>query len=458
MILPARPSFWGCLLIICLQTGWFELPLAYAQVATSAKPAIAQAAQVPEVHEFAPTTVLPTDVVPRPQAQNRLSIGQNLQLRAIQRLPARFYLNVSCETSFRDETNPFQYPTKREFIKRFLPPPPEFRELPILQQINELHQLSNANINNCIFRALPSVTAGWMLTQRTRFFGSYFMIRDQAMHSCKVNSTVNSVAYGIQQDIPVPKLPRLSAQAEFQVRSLFQNRQKPVYDFLPTITCSYLLTPRTVVYASTVLQLRGNGYYQCPTRELDPFYSFGSVWQSRTGLWAFSANATFLQNFRHMFGKQAAVPIDNYSWILDFEIARRLFAKLPGLQAFARAEPVYNYHAHDMPGLAGMDFRMYFGLRMSVSKPPLSVALQQIRKQVEELNETEKEPPAPPPPPAEQTKPSAYLMPYQVIAASKQPLHGLLPYAEDNVIKGAGADSLITLSSMHSIKSMSGEI
>lgn len=362
-----------------------------------------------------PTTILPTDVVPLPAAEQRMTVGENLQLRVLQRLPARSYFNVSCETSFRDETNPFQFPTRRQFIKRFMSPPPVFRELPLLQQISQLHTLSQVNMNNVVFRVLPNVTAGWTITPKTRFFGNYFLIRDSLMHSVVLNTTIQSVAYGIQQDIPVTR--RGNLQMEFQVRSLFQQSQTPVYDFLPALTFSYILTPRTVVFANTLLQLRGNGYYQCPGRELDPFYTFGLLYQK--GAYSFSANGTLVTNYRQLFGKNAAVRQDNYSWILDFEIAKRLFKQLPGLQAFFRAEPIYNFKSQDTPGLAGMDFRAFWGLRMAMGKPPLTAALNQIREQLEEQEGV-----PPPPEQAPGEKPSAWNP--QTIASVHQPIHGYL--------------------------------
>lgn len=365
----------------------------------------------------APTTILPTDVVPLPAAEQRMNMGENLQLRMLQRLPARFYFNISCETSFRDETNPFQFPNYRNYINRFLPPPPQFRQLPLLQQINDLHQASKADINNVVFRVLPNVSLGWTLTPRTRFYGNFFMIRDSLMHSVSLNTNIYSVAYGIQQDIPITRKGNL--QADFQVRSLYQLAQKPVYDFLPGLTYSYILTPRTVVFANTLLQLRGNGYYQSPTRELDPFYTFGTLYQR--GAWAYSANGTFVQNFREMFGRNAAVRQDNYSWILDFEIAKRMFKQIPGVQAFVRAEPIYNFHSKDTPGLAGMDFRIFFGVRAAAGKPPLTAALQQIREQLEEQ---EGSPPQPTTPEQNQGKPSAYINQY--IAHDYEPIHGFI--------------------------------
>src|SRR4030095_14428211 len=206
-----------------------------------------------------------------------------------------------------------------------------------------------------------------------------------------------------------------------QARELYQLHQQPVFDFLPAATFSYILTPRTVLFANALLQLRGKRYFQAPTREIDPFYTFGFLHQR--GGWAFSNTATFVQNFREPFRRNATIPVNNYSWILDFEVARRLVKQLPGLQAFVRAEPIYNFHSHNSACLAGVDFRLFWGLRFSLGKPALTAALEQIRQQ---LQEQEAPPPAGPPGKPTEPKPSAFLMPYQLIAGSAQQIHGLL--------------------------------
>src|SRR5205823_2105952 len=68
-----------------------------------------------------PSTILPTDVLPLPAAQERMSFGENLQLRLLQRLPAKFYFNTSVESSFRYETNIFQFPHKRQLLPQLVP-------------------------------------------------------------------------------------------------------------------------------------------------------------------------------------------------------------------------------------------------------------------------------------------------------------------------------------------------
>lgn len=113
-------------------------------------------------------------------------------------------------------------------------------------------------------------------------------------------------------------------------------------------------------------------------RELDPFYTWGISYQK--GLWSFSASSTFNQNFRRQFHSQAIIPQNNYSFICDFEIDRPLISRLPGLVSVFRAEPVYNFHSKSTPGLAGMDFRFYYGVRLQAAKPPLNQTIQQLRQ------------------------------------------------------------------------------
>lgn len=382
--------------------------------------------QIPGGERVAPSsTILPTDVVPLPAAQERTSFGENLQLRVLQRLPASFYFNASVEASVREETNVFQFPTKRKFLTQ-LPSPAVFRELNPFQQQQVLQTLNLASANDVVFRILPNITWGWALKPRTRLFGNYFMIRDQLTHWTQLNTVIHSIAYGVQQDIPVGR--RGNIQLETQFRELYQLHSKPVFDFLPAITFSYVVTPRMVAFVNTLLQLRGRGYFRSPNREIDPFYTFGAYY-AKNG-WAFSATGTFVQNFREPFRRNATIPVNNYSMIADFEIARRLVRQLPGFQVFARAEPIWNFHSHARPGLTGMDFRMFFGARFQFGKPALTAAYEQIKQQLEEQETT-------PPPPGKspgEAKPSAFLMPYQLIAATPQPIHGFLG--------GAGGDAL----------------
>lgn len=358
------------------------------------------------------STILPTDVLPLPSVQNRLTFAENLQLRILQKLPAPFYFTGSVESSFRYETNVFQFPTKRALLRQ-LPPPQILNQLSPPQRAQVSNILSFVGAEDIVFRVLPNVTGGFTVTPRTRIFANYFMISDTLAKHKRLDTVIHSYAGGIQQDIPLGR--RGNLQAEFQFRELNQTHQQAVFDFLPGLTASFVLTPRLVVFANALLQMRGKKYFQAPTKEIDPFYTWGGLYQ-RNG-WNFSASSTLVQNFREPFRGNATIPVNNYAFICDFEVARRLMRQLPGLQAFVRAEPIFNFNSHNRPGLAGTDFRLFWGLRFAATKPSLTAGLEQLKQQIQEQ---EGEPPEPQP----QTKPSAMLMPYELTASAQQPMHG----------------------------------
>lgn len=374
------------------------------------------------------STIVPTDTLPSQSISNRMTFGENLQLRILQALPARLYLTGTVETSVRVETNVFQFPMKRQLIRQL----PQGRDFFLLSQ-SQRKQVSDilalASREDTVYRILPNLTAGWTFTPRTRLFCNYFFLRDSLAHNIKLNTNINSLAYGLQQDIPIGS--RSNVQVEMQFRDLWQTNQLHVFDFLPGITATSVITPRTVAFVNALLQLRGTGYFKSPNREIDPFYTWGLLHQR--GGWTFSASSTFVQNFREPFREHATIPINNYSMISDFEIARRPFKQIPGLQLFFRAEPIWNMHAQRTPGLSGFDFRAFFGGRFSAAKPALTSTLEQLRQQI---NEQENAPTAPKPQqqdPGAGGKPSASVPVYEYIAHDRQPIHGMIPETPESL-------------------------
>jgi hypothetical protein len=396
---------------------------------------IAQVAPAPapiHIDTSPPTsTILPTDVLPLPNIQNRMTFGENMQLRILQKLPSRFYFTTSVETSFRLETNPFQDPNK-SILERHTFTPAQFFASSPAQQLALINLLKQPNSFDNVYRVLPNVTAGWTLTPTTRVYGNFFTIRDSLFKNIRLNTDIYSYSYGVQHDFKIGS--RANLQADVQARELNQIHQHSVFDFLPGLTLTYIATPRTVAYVNALLQIRGRSYFQAPTRELDPFYTWGMLHQR--GRWTFSASTTFVQNFREQFGNRAVIPQNNYAFISDYEIARRIIPQVPGLQAFIRAEPIWNIHSKNRAGLSGFDFRLYYGLRFTASKPALTSALDSLRKQLEEQ---EVEPPKPQAPP----KPSAYVLPQEVTAQESQPMHGSM---SDNKGTHAAADQTVTAS------------
>lgn len=360
------------------------------------------------------TTILPTDVVPLAGDLERNSFGENLQLRVLQRLPSQLYFSSSIEVTGRWESNPFQFPTKRKLLSQ-LPQPNVFRTLSTTQQAAIYDIIGLTGRSQGVFRALPNVSGGWTLTPHTRLFTNYFMIRDQLSHSNRLNTVIHSYAVGLQQDVPIGT--KGSLQFEFQGRELWQLHQQSVFDFLPGLTLSYIVTPRMVAFVNALVQMRGKAPFQAPKKEIDPFYTWGLLYQKNG--WTFSASTTFVQNFREPFRGNATIRRNNYVMISDFEVARRILKEYPGLQAFVRAEPIWNGHSHATPGLAGVDFRLFAGMRFAMAKPALTATLNQIREQ---LKETEPAAPTPPKPSAQEQM----LTPAELVAHNPQPIHGFL--------------------------------
>lgn len=342
-------------------------------------------------------TVLPTDVVPVLVAPRGRTATETLHLKVLQKLPARFYATAVCETSYRYETNPFQFPTKRKLLQTKFPSPAQFRLLNAFDQAQLYNVLGLVGNDDIVFRVLPNVTAGWVLTPNTRVQFNYFLIRDQLAHNVRLNTAVQSFSGSIQHDFRLGS--RANLLADFQCRELLTLHQLPQFDFLPSLSLSYRIAPNLSGYTTALLQLRGRKGFRAPTREIDPFYTTGLVY-SRNG-WVLVASGTFFQAFREPFNRNAVIDQNSYSIILDFEIARSPMKKYPGIQLFTRVEPIYNFHSRNTPGLAGMDFRFFWGIRATAIKRPLSGMVEQIR---EDLKEQESLPLPPIPGDDEQTK------------------------------------------------------
>lgn len=319
----------------------------------------------------AQNTVLNTDVNRQTSVPGQQSASK-LRLKMLEKLPAPLYVDTNVETSFRIETNPFQEAPKRSLLNQLNPPGTQLDPMSIIS-LDET--IKNASVFNNVYRVNPNVTIGWSPTGNTQYFADYFYIRDQLTPSKKLSSNTHAVGIGAQHTFQLTK--RLSFQPQMQMRELFQTEQPPVFDYLPAATLTFNRTDNLSLYVNTLLQARFKYFLDGPMRELDPFYTWGATYQKNG--WYFSASTTFNQNFRRPFRRNALLPVDNYSFISDFEIDRQ-FKRIPGLQWFVRAEPVWNFHSQKTNGLSGMDFRLYYGLRLSASKPALTGTMDQLRK------------------------------------------------------------------------------
>jgi len=350
-----------------------------------------------------PSTVLPTDTAPIPLSNERQALGESLKLRLWQKLPARFYFSGTVESSFRIETNVFQFPSRSSLLRKFAPEGLENLSPEGAQAVQGL--LDRAYAEDVVFRVTPNVTAGWALTKYTRVYGNYFCLRDKLFKNNLLNTTINQFALGIEHRRPIPKTPA-QIEVQFQARELFQQGADPVFDYIPSLTLSTPLTKRGDWYAyfNALLQLRSTKFMYLPNRNITPFYTWG-VGHSR-GKWAFSANATLLNSFQKGFS-QSSLGFNSGSWICDFEIARQVIDRLPGFQAFVRCEPVFNFGGRNTPGLSGADVRVFFGLRMSAYKPDFVSTMEMLKQHYQPPKEKKpkgKEPPAPETKPADGEK------------------------------------------------------
>lgn len=304
---------------------------------------IAQASAQPAVSP----QFLPTDITPYSTETQPSQFGSGTKFRIFQKLPEKMWLSSSTEVSQRLDTN-------------------------------VLFSYSHPKCDYA-FRVLPNVTVGYNFLKNTSIYSNYFVIKDQfAKNYFNIGfPTIQSLSWGLRH---TKQFGRLGLQADFQARELWQASHLHQFDFLPSFTLTHQTTQNNVLFASTLLQLRGGKYFVAPNREIDPFYTIG--WFYRRGQWNFSANSTLVTNYRHPPFNRSVPKQGNYSIISDVEISRPVIRKYPACVAFFRAEPVWNWHSNKAPGLSGFDFRFYGGLRLALNKPAFDEGIEKLRQQL----------------------------------------------------------------------------
>jgi hypothetical protein len=197
-------------------------------------------------------------------------------------------------------------------------------------------------ISDYVYRILPNITVGYEVAKKVSIYCNYFVIKDVFFgHSQLTYPTTQSLSWGLRREFAVSRKTNL--QLDWQARELWQTTGLHQFDFIPALTLTRFVTPRTIVYFNTLLQLRGGDYFVAPTREIDPFYTLGIL--HTRGNWIFSAVTTLVTNFRHPPFNDSIPPYSNNSIICDFEVAHPL-PKCHQLVAFVRAEPIWNWNGH----------------------------------------------------------------------------------------------------------------
>lgn len=305
-----------------------------------------QLAQAPPREAVPNPTIIPTDVTPIGIGQEREMLRPGYSYYLLQKLPPKLWLNASVEASQRLETNVF---FTRDNHKQ-----------------------------DYVFRAQPNITLGYKILPRTSIYANWFLIKDVfADHGNLTYPTFQSVSGGLQHDIPIKS--RTNLQLNYQIRELWQDAGLRQADMIPGATLTHAFSPKFIGFANLQLQMRSRNIFQGPTREIDPFYTIGALYRWKS--WTFVATDTFVSNYR----QPDAIPSQsNLAMIADFEVARPITKKIPSLVAFVRAEPIWNWNSNSVPGLSGFDFRLFSGLRWTVSKNPYDNNLSKMKRMLQE--------------------------------------------------------------------------
>lgn len=313
-------------------------------------PVFAQSANSPGPPPTAPPQFLPTDITPY-TTRDRNVFAPGYRFKLFKFLPERLWFNVRAETSQRLDTN-------------------------------ALFTARNGKADYA-FRVLPNISVGYNILRNTSLYANYFAIKDVfARDYSNINfPTTQSLSWGIQHIVPLGKTTNLQFNA--QARELWLTSHVRFFDLLPGATLTKVVSPNSIVFFSTLLQLRGSQYFVPANREIDPFYTIG--WTCQRGFWSFIATDTYVTNFR----RHDSVPTtSNQSMIMDLEVNHPVSKRLPSLLAFVRAEPIWNFDSHRMPGISGFDFRLYGGLRFVLSKPSYYGQIKDLRNQLKQSEES----------------------------------------------------------------------
>jgi hypothetical protein len=332
---------------IVLSSAW----LSFNAVAASADIGQPSLAPISLAQNVVPS-LYPTDMTP-------VNIGREQELFRpgpmyyfMQKLPPRLWFNLAAETSQRYESNVF---LQRQDGK-----------------------------SDYVYRILPNITLGYDIAKNTSIYTNYFVLKDVFADHSKLSFPTNqSLALGVRHQVPMGTKANL--QFDFQARELWQLPHVRQADFLPGVTYTRVISPRSVAFVNIILQLRGREYFVAPTREIDPFYTIGYL--HSYGSWVLSSAVTLVTNFRHPPFNDAIPYYSNNAVVADLEISHPITKRIPNLVAFARAEPIWNWDSHGYPGISGYDFRFFTGLRYTLIKPSFYNQMSKLRQQVKDVDQ-----------------------------------------------------------------------
>jgi len=267
-----------------------------------------------------------------PERGSAFGSMQSFKTNALYYLPSKMFLNATVENSLRLETNVLQ-----------------------TQKRNHL---------DMIYRVLPNVTLGYAINRTTRVAMNYFFFRDQYMSNASLLSrNIHSVGFRGDKDFIIS--PKTTVTTSFFARELFISEFDELSDLLPSVTVVRRVGRGGAIYGSALGQIRFRDVFS-RFQEGDTFFSMGAVY--RTPRWTLVADNTVINNY--------GVPAlrggvsNNTAIVTTLEAGRKISQRLP-LTAFIRAEPIYNIGQASRAGFAGVNFRLFGGIRTEISKPAI---------------------------------------------------------------------------------------
>jgi hypothetical protein len=293
---------------------------------------------------------LPTDLTPIRVNQERELFNPSKSYYVFQKLPPRLWFNMTTEINQRLETNVY------------------------------LKDAASAKKADYVFRAFPSLTVGYYLGKGTSIYSNYFVIKDVYAQSGSLGRpTTQSLSMGVRKEVPLGD--HSSLQFDFQSRELWQAAGLHQADLIPGVLYTRIFKGNTVGFANVQLQMRGRDYFVAPTREIDPFYTLGLV--KTVNGFIFTATSTLITNYRSPPFTGSIPAHGNEAIISDYEVAHPVGKKMPGLVAFVRAEPIWNWNSGHTPGISGFDFRLYSGFRYNLAKTAERGTMDALRREIQ---------------------------------------------------------------------------
>jgi hypothetical protein len=267
-----------------------------------------------------------------PERGSAFANMQSFRMGALYYLPSKMFFDATVENSLRLETNAFQT---------------EHRNKP-----------------DMIYRILPNVTLGYAPTRTTRISANYFFFRDQyTQHANVLSHNIHSV--GLRGDKDWILNSKTTLTTSFFARELFISGFDELSDLLPSATLVRRVGSSGAVYASALGQLRWRNVFGA-WQEGDTFFSVGGV--RRTPKWTFVFDTTLIDNYGRPALRGGVA--NNHVIVVSMEAGRKISQRLP-MTAFIRAEPIFNIGQAERQGFAGVNFRLFGGIRAEISKPAI---------------------------------------------------------------------------------------